>query len=176
MRTALLVLALAFAVGARAQPAPTQEAFKAEASKPEAKAEGKPAAKKAAKAARKPKGPQWAELSADHQMILAPLKADWENLEPERKQKWIGLAKRYPKMKPQAQERVQKRMHDWANLTPEQRRQARENYRQMAKVPPEKRKNIRAQWAEYQQLSPAERSQLQYERVDPPAPKKKKAP
>ena len=93
-----------------------------------------------------------------------------------RKQKWIGIAKRYPKMKPQEQERVQRRMHAWAALTPEQRRQARENYRRIAKVPPEKRKDIRAQWAEYQQLPPAEREKLQQEPVAPPARKKKKQP
>ena len=171
MRAALLALALGFAMTAQAQPAPTQDAFKPDAGKAEAKPAAKPPAKAAAKA-KKPKGPQWAELSADQQMILAPLKPDWENLEPERKQKWIGIAKRYPKMKPQEQERVQKRMHDWAALTPEQRRQARENYRQMAKVPADKRK-LREQWAEYQQLSPHERESLVFEPVEPPKKKKK---
>jgi len=165
-RVALFLLALGFAAGAAGQQPPSDPATKppAKATKPVAK---KPAPKK---------GPAWAELSADHQMILAPLKPDWETLAPERKAKWIGIAKRYPKMKPQEQERVQRRMHDWAALTPEQRRQARENYRQMAKVPPDKRKKLRQEWADYQQLSPAERDKLVYEPVEPPAQKKKKQP
>ena len=91
---------------------------------------------------------------------LAPLKAEWESLEPERRRKWIGVAKRYPKMTPKGQERVQRRMQAWAKLSPEQRRQARETYKQIVKVPPEKRGNLRVQWAEYQQLPQHERESL----------------
>jgi len=120
-----------------------------------AKGPAKPAAKAKAQVR-----PAWAELTAEQQQILAPLKADWESLEPERRRKWIGVAKRYPKMQPQAQERVQRRMQAWAKLTPEQRRQARETYKQIAKTPPEKRQNLREQWAEYQQLPPQERESL----------------
>jgi hypothetical protein len=115
----------------------------------------KPAAK--AKAAVRP---AWAELTVEQQQILAPLKADWESLEPERRRKWIGVAKRYPSMTKQGQERVQRRMQTWAKLTPEQRRQARETYKQIVKVPPEKRGNLREQWAEYQALPPQERESL----------------
>ena len=120
----------------------------------------KPAAK-AAKAQR----PAWAELTADQQMVLAPLKADWESLEPERRRKWIGIANRYSKMKPEAQERVQRRMQAWASLTPEQRRQARENYKRIAKQRAEKREKLREAWAAYQALPPHERQSL-----TPPAP------
>jgi len=104
-------------------------------------------------AQRAPKRPSWAELTTEQQQILAPLKADWENIEPERRRKWIGIAKRYPKMKPQAQQRVQKRMQAWAKLTPAQRRQARENYKRLAKDA-EKKKALREQWAEYQRQRP----------------------
>ena len=132
----------------------------------------KPAAKKApAKPAAQAKAnarPAWAELTAEQQQILAPLKADWESLEPERRRKWIGVAKRYPKMTPLGQERVQRRMQVWAKLTPEQRRQARETYKQIVKVPPEKRGKLREQWAEYQSLPPQERESLA------PAPEKKR--
>jgi hypothetical protein len=104
---------------------------------------------------RKPKPPlAWAELTAEQQEILAPLKPDWESLEPERRRKWLGVAKRYPKMTPRGQQRVQKRMQAWAKLTPEQRRQARENYKRMAKASPEKRRELREQWAEYQRQQP----------------------
>jgi len=98
----------------------------------------------------------WGSLTAEQQTVLAPLKGDWEKLDAERRQKWLGIAKRYPKMKPEAQARVQRRMQAWAMLTPEQRRQARENYKELAKTAPkEKRPNLREQWAEYQRQLPA---------------------
>ena len=127
-----------------------------------------PKAKPAAKAKAQVR-PAWAELTAEQQQILAPLKADWESLEPERRRKWIGVAKRYPSMTARGQERVQRRMQTWAKLTPEQRRQARETYKQIVKVPPEKRAKLREQWAEYQQLPEHERENL----VAPGDPKRR---
>ena len=106
-------------------------------------------------------------------MVLAPLKADWEKLEAERRRKWIGIANRYPKMKPEEQERVQRRMQDWAKLSPEQRRQARENYKRIAKAPPEKREQLRDAWAEYQALPPEQRQSL-VPPSNPPAEKKRR--
>jgi len=147
-RIAFVVLAAFVAAGALAQS-------------PE-KPRAKPAAKAAAKA---PVRPAWAELTADQQMVLAPLKADWESLEPERRRKWIGIANRYPKMKFEEQERVQRRMQAWAKLSPEQRRQARENYRRIVKSRPEKSEKLREAWAEYQALPQHERQNLA-----PPAP------
>ena len=147
LRALVTALALVFAVGAAAQPELAR----------------KSAAKPAAKAA-KPKPnvrPAWAELTAEQQQILAPLKPDWDTLDPDRRQKWIGIAKRYPRMKAQEQERVQRRMQAWARLTPEQRRQARENYKHLAKAPrPAPNKDLRQAWAEYQALSPHERESL----------------
>jgi hypothetical protein len=119
---------------------------------------GKKAAAKPAKKASA--APQWAELNAEQQHILSPLKIDWENLTPERRRKWIGIAKRYPDMQPLEQQRVQERMQRWANLSPQQRAQARENYKRMAKASAEKRRMLREQWAAYQSLSPQERQNL----------------
>jgi hypothetical protein len=116
--------------------------------------------------------PAWAELTAEQQQILSPLRTDWEQLEPNRRRKWIGIAKRYPGMKPEEQQRVQKRMHAWAKLTPEQRRQARESYKKIAKVPAEKRQNLREQWAEYQALPPDERQNLAPPKPEPKQKKK----
>jgi hypothetical protein len=155
LRAAFLVLAVTLAFGALAQPP--------EKAKPAAKA---PAAKAQIR-------PAWAELTADQQMILAPLKADWESLEPERRRKWIGIAKRYPTMKVEEQERVQRRMQAWAKLSPEQRRQARENYRRIVKAPPEKREKLRQAWAEYQAL-PADQRQSLVPSPQPPAQKKRR--
>ena len=116
------------------------------------------------------KPPTWGELTQEQQQILAPLAGDWDNLEPARKRNWIGIAKRYPKMKPDEQVRAQRRMQAWAKLTPEQRRQARENYKRIAKVPPEERGKLGEQWAEYQALPPNERQNL----APPQTPAKKK--
>ena len=129
---ALLVLALCLACGLAAAQAPAK--------------------KKAVRQA-------WAELTAEQQHILAPLKADWDSLESERRRKWLGIAKRYPAMKPEEQARVQRRMQAWAKLTPEQRRQARENYKRMAKSGKQRGK-LREHWAEYQLLPPQERQEL----------------
>jgi hypothetical protein len=167
LRTLLAALALCCATGAGAEP-PIDVA-------PKAKPASKPAAKAVAKkAAAKPARPTWAELSADQQMILAPLKPDWDNLEAERKRKWIGIAKRYPAMQTQEQERVQRRMQNWAKLTPEQRRQARETYREIARGPAKKRGDLRQQWADYQALPPHERERMVFEPAEPAQTKKKK--
>ena len=105
-------------------------------------------------AAPKDKGPQWAALTPAQQQILAPLAGEWNKLGVEHKKKWLGIAKRYPAMKPEEQKRVQERMQKWAKLTPEQRSQAREQYRSIGKLAPERREELRRQWAEYQALPP----------------------
>ena len=151
LRALLAALSLCIAAETAAQPQTEPVAKKPAAAKP------------AAKAPRAIPGgrPAWAELTAEQQQTLAPLKADWETIESERRQKWIGIAKRYPRMKAQEQERVQRRMQAWAKLTPEQRRQARENYKRLAKEPRDERhKDLREEWAEYQALSPHERQSL----------------
>ena len=150
-RAAILVLAVLLAGGSVAQ-APEKPK---PAAKPKAQAQVRPA---------------WAELTADQQMIIAPLKADWDSLDPERRRKWLGIANRYSKMKPEAQERVQRRMQAWASLTPEQRRQARENYKRIAKQRAEKRDKLHEAWAAYQALPPHERQSL----TPPPPPPEKK--
>jgi hypothetical protein len=149
---ALLALCLAGAVAA--QPSPD-----------------KPPAKKAAaaKPAKKKSGPAWAELNAQQQHVLAPLKSDWENLGPQTRRKWIGIAKRYPAMKPIEQERIQNRMQRWANLSPEQRAQARENYKRMAKASADKRAKLREQWLKYQASLPPEQRQHLAPGADTPA-------
>jgi hypothetical protein len=160
LRALLALLGLALAVGTAAQQPPAPDA-----PKPAPKAAAKPAAKATPKKKFPVVRPTWIELTPEQRQVLAPLHDDWENLERERRQKWIGIAKRYPKMKPEEQAKMQRRMHDWASLTPEQRRQARENYKNMiAKTPPEKRRKLREQWAEYQALPPQEREEMLQEK------------
>lgn len=161
-RSAALLVALCFAAGALAQ-APPQESKPAAAPAAAAKAEKK----------RKPATqPSWAELSAVQQHILAPLRGEWDTLEPDRKRTWLGIAKRYPKMTPEGQARVQKRMQAWAKLTPEQRQLARERYRALRKAPAGQRQELRKKWDEYMALSPEQRRTLSP--PGSPAPEKKK--
>jgi hypothetical protein len=98
------------------------------------------------------KQPDWAQLTPEQQQILAPLASDWNNFDATRRKKWLLTAKRYPKMKPEQQQRLQAQMRRWAELTPEQRRIARENYKKLAKQPPEKREMVKRRWQERQKL------------------------
>ena len=160
IRSLIALLALGFAAATLAQQAPTQQ------TSPPAAA--KPAAKPPAKAAQAPKKvrPAWAELTPEQQEVLAQLKPEWDKLDRDRRMKWVGIAKRYPTMKPEQQVRVQRRMEAWVKLTSEQRRQARENYKRIAKVPHDRRGDLRQQWAEYQALTPQEREGLVPPAVD----------
>src|SRR5260370_14090790 len=83
------------------------------------------------------KPPTWGELTQEQQQTLAPLAEDWDNLEPERKRKWLGISKRYPKMKRDEQARVHRRMQAWAKLTPKARQAARYRYTQIEKRQPD---------------------------------------
>jgi hypothetical protein len=95
--------------------------------------------------------PSWGQLTPDEQQILAPIKAEWDKLDAPRKRKWIGIAQRYPKMKPEEQTRLQKRMQEWASLTPDQRRAAREKYKEFEQLPAEERQAVREKWDKYRQ-------------------------
>jgi hypothetical protein len=110
-----------------------------------------------AAAAPKDRGPQWASLNGNQQEALAPLAAEWDKLSKPHKAKWLGIAKRYPGMKPEEQKRVQARMQKWAKLSPQQRDQAREQYRSIGKAVPSQREKLRRYWAEYQALPPHEK-------------------
>ena len=96
------------------------------------------------------KQPEWSQLTPEQQQILAPLSGDWKSLDDRPRKKWLLLAKRYPKMKPEQQQRLQTQMRDWAKLTPEQRKVARDNYKKLAKQPPEKREAVKQKWQEHQ--------------------------
>jgi hypothetical protein len=103
-------------------------------------------------AAAEKKQPDWSQLTPEQQTILAPLASDWKNFDNKRRKKWLLTAKRYPKMKPEKQQRLQSQMRHWADLTPEQRRIARENYKKLVKQPPEKREVLKRNWREHQKL------------------------
>ena len=108
--------------------------------------------------------PAWSELTPAQKQVLAPLQGEWDALDTTRRKKWIAIADRYPKMKPEEQQRLQKRMTDWAKLTPAERQQAREKYQQMRKLSAARRQQLQEQWEEYQQS------------LAPPAPPPEAAP
>jgi hypothetical protein len=95
--------------------------------------------------------PTWGQLTPAQQQILAPIQGEWDKLDAIRKQKWIGITQRYPKMTPEEQTRLQKRMQEWATLTPDQRRAAREKYREFEQLPTQERQAIREKWDQYKQ-------------------------
>lgn len=103
--------------------------------------------------------PAWRQLRPDQQRILAPLREDWENLEPQRKLKWVEISNRYHKLGSDEQARIQRRMKAWASLTPDQRRAARDFYRDIEKLPPEKKQEVRHKWEEYQQFTEGQKQQ-----------------
>lgn len=114
------------------------------------------APREAAKA-RAEQGLRWHELKPAQQTALKPLELEWSGIDAERKQKWLQISARFPKMTPAEQLRVQERMSEWAKLTPQQRGQARMNYQEARQLPAQDRQ---ARWNEYQALSPEQRQQL----------------
>lgn len=115
--------------------------------------------------------PAWAELTREQKQILSPLSRDWDKMEAYRKKKWVGIAKRYPSMKPEEQARVQSQMRDWANLTPDQRKQARLQYKTLQKATPEKKEAIKQKWEQYKELPDEEKKRLAEKAVSKPLPK-----
>jgi hypothetical protein len=101
--------------------------------------------------------PTWAELSAAQRTALEPLAAEWNNMDKVRKQKWLEIANRFPKMKPEEQQRIQEKMREWMKLTPEQRRTARETYTRTKKLDAATKVT---EWDKYQQLPEEQKKAL----------------
>lgn len=104
--------------------------------------------------------PGWSELSTQQKIILAPLAKDWEEMGNVRKKKWIGIADRYPNMKPDELHRTQERMREWANLTPEQRTKIRDSYKDFKLLPSEQKKAVRKKWEAYSSLPSEEKQRI----------------
>lgn len=95
--------------------------------------------------------PSWNQLMPDQREILAPLAQEWDHMNKAKKKKWLGIAKRYPGMTVEEQQRMQLQMREWYLLTPEQRQRAREKYKTIKKMPPDKRDEIKQKWRQYEQ-------------------------
>lgn len=103
------------------------------------------------------KGVAWSALTPAQQQVLAPLQRDWTSLEPNRRQKWLEVAARFPAMPADERQRVQARMAEWARLTPAERTQARLQFQEVRQLPAEER---HAKWQAYQALPESERQSL----------------
>jgi hypothetical protein len=102
-------------------------------------------------------GPRWQDLTPAQRAALKPLAVDWAGIDAARKQKWLEIANRYPKMPPQEQERLSARMAEWARMSPGERGQARLNFQSARDLSPQERQ---ARWEAYQSLPPEQRSKL----------------
>ena len=100
---------------------------------------------------------RWHKLKPAQREALKPLQQEWAGIDGWRKQKWIQLADRMPKMPPEERDRVQARMSDWARLTPAERGQARLRYEEARQIPVPDR---RSRWEEYQALTPEQKHEL----------------
>lgn len=119
--------------------------------------------------------PKWSELTPQQQQILAPLAKDWDGFGSARRTKWLGIAKRYPAMKPEQQQRIQTQMKPWASLTPEERNAARANFKKEKKEDketPEQREARRIKWEQYQALPESEKKKFREKAARKTPPKK----
>ncbi len=113
------------------------------------------------------RGVRWQDLNPAQKSVLKPLERDWAGIDEPRKQKWLELSARFPRMSPDEQSRVQARMAEWAKMTPQQRGQARLNYQDAKQLPAQDRQ---ARWESYQALSPEQKRQLAARAARPAAP------
>lgn len=116
-------------------------------------------------------GSAWSELTPAQRTALAPLEHQWGSIDAVRKEKWIGIAGRFPTMPADQRKRIQARMTEWAKLTPSERGQARLRYQELRKLTPQERQ---ARWEAYQALPADRRRELAASaapnRVAPPGP------
>ena len=104
--------------------------------------------------------PDWEALSPTQKSVLAPLASDWNSMENLPRKKWLGIAERYPTMKPDEQRRVQQRMREWASLTPEQRSKVRGTYKDFNQLPPEQKAVVKQKWEAYSNLPSDEKQRI----------------
>ena len=86
---------------------------------------------------------------SEERMILEQLAKYWDRMDPVKKQKWIGITKRYPTMTPLEQQRIQKDILDLDSLTPKQKKEARKIYQQIKNMPLEKKLKIKKKWKKF---------------------------
>lgn len=123
----------------------------------QSKAQAPSAPRASAKPPAAEQGVRWGDLKPPQQSILQPLQGDWSAIDSPRKQKWLELAARFPKMSPTEQGRVQARMVEWTKLTPQERGQARVNFQEAKQLPAQDRQS---RWDAYQRLPDEQKREL----------------
>lgn len=108
----------------------------------------------------------WSELTDSERKVLAPLGDEWDTLRPWQREKMLDIAKDYPSMDAQKQQRVQNRLNSWSRMTPYERENARKRYQQFHSLSEEKKAEVRKKWAEHKKLPEAEREKLRTESID----------
>lgn len=97
---------------------------------------------------------RWEQLSTPQQRALAPLQPHWASIDPERRQKWLELAARFPSMSADERAKMHERMVAWAYLPPAERGRARQQFQRTRQLSVEER---HAQWQAFQALSAEQR-------------------
>ena len=100
---------------------------------------------------------EWGSLSPAERAILQPLSGQWASLPDDVQDKWIGVARRYPSLSPQAQARVRDRMTDWSQASPKQRSEARLRFQNARELPADERQQ---KWQAYQALPAEKKAEL----------------
>lgn len=131
---------------------------------PASAALGTPGGKPAPKSLDKP---LWRNLSPAQRTALAPLQAEWDQLEGMRKRRWLELSERFSSMSPLEQQRVHERMRQWMKLTPQQRNLARENFNKARNLAPGEKI---ATWESYKQLPAEQKRKLAKSVTRKPSP------
>ncbi|MDR3392790.1 MAG: DUF3106 domain-containing protein [Sulfuriferula sp.] len=94
--------------------------------------------------------PQWKGLTPAQQTILAPVASKWSSMSELQRSRLLAVAAKYPQLKPEEQQRFQKRLTTWSSLTKEQRELARQNYKKLKQLPPKKQQVVKQKWLEKQ--------------------------
>jgi hypothetical protein len=101
--------------------------------------------------------PKWEDLSAQQQLVLAPLAGQWESMSLVSKRKWVEISRTFHTLSASDQEKLQHRMSDWVGFKRTDRSQARLSYLQSKDM---SSKEKVAYWHAYQQLSEDEKRRL----------------
>ncbi len=99
----------------------------------------------------------WHNLTPDQQQALAPLAEKWQELNADRKRKWLEISRNFHSLSPAEQSKMHNRMSEWVSLSQQQRTQARLNFAETKKLSPDEKA---ANWQAYQALSQEEKKRL----------------
>jgi hypothetical protein len=99
----------------------------------------------------------WNTLSKAQRDVLQPLQPQWGSIDGPRRQKWLEVAARFPRMTAEEQALVRSRMSGWAGLPAKERNEARVRFQDSTRLPQDERK---ARWEAYQSLSAEQRQAL----------------